>query len=123
MKRVICVIGLAVVSILILSSCSDPSSPHQIVTGMLVRVGGIATLETAQPLPLPGEIVALNAAAQQFTVATGTNGRFELSLPPGIYRLTGHSPPVSGETCRATRSVRVTTSKPVHNIWVVCSIR
>jgi hypothetical protein len=123
MKRVGCVIGAAALSISILSSCSRPSSPHQTVTGMLVRVGGIATLETAQPLPLLGEVVARNAAGQLFTAATGTNGRFELSLPLGAYRLTGHSPPVSGETCRATRSVRVTIRKPLHNIWVVCSIR
>jgi hypothetical protein len=123
MKRVCCVIGVAVVSILSSSSCSGPSSPHQTVTGMLVRVGGMATLEAAQPLPLPGEVAARNAAGQQFTAATGTNGRFGLSLPPGIYRLIGHSPSVSGETCRATLSVRVTTRKPLHDIWVVCSIR
>ena len=123
MKRVCCVIGAAAISISILSSCSSPSSSHQTVTGMLVRVGGPATLEAAEPLPLPGEVVARNAAGQEFTAATGKNGRFGLSLPLGTYRLTGHSPPVSGETCSATRSVRVTTRKPLRNIWVVCSIR
>jgi hypothetical protein len=123
MKRVCCVIGAAAIGISILSSCSSPSSPRQTVTGMLVRVGGLATLEAAEPVPLPGEVVARNAAGQEFTAATSKNGRFELSLPLGTYRLTGHTLPVSGRTCRATRSVRVTTRKPLHNIWVVCLIR
>ena len=123
MKQACCVIGAAAISILILSSCSGQSGPHQTVTGMLVRVGGPATLAASpKPVPLPGEVVARNTMCQQFTAAIGKSGRFELSLPVGTYRLTGHSPQVSGETCRASRSVRVTTPKPLHNIWVVCSI-
>jgi hypothetical protein len=123
MKRVCCVIGAAAIGISILSSCSSPSSPRQTVTGTLVRVGDLATLEAAEPVPSPGEVVARNAAGQEFTAASSKNGRFELSLPLGTYRLTGHTLPVSGRTCRATRSVRVTTRKPLHNIWVVCLIR
>jgi hypothetical protein len=123
MKQVCWVICAAAISILILSSCSGPSSPRQTVTGMLVRVGGPATLAAPpEPVPLPGEVVARNAMGQQFTAAIGKSGRFELSLPVGTYRLTGHSPQVSGETCSASRSVRVTAPKPRHNIWVVCSI-
>lgn len=89
---------------------------------MLVRVGGPAVTAPPKPVPLPGEVVARDAAGQQFTASMGNNGRFELSLPVGTYRLTGHSPQVPGETRRASRSVRVTASKPLHNIWVVCSI-
>ena len=59
---------------------------------------------------------------QQFSAAVGTSGRFELSLPVGTYRLTGHSPQVSGETCSASQSVRVTMPKPLRDILVVCSI-
>jgi hypothetical protein len=122
MKQACCVIGAAVISILILSSCSGRSGPHQTVTGMLVRVGGPAVTAPPKPVRLPGEVVARDAAGEQSTASIGNNGRFELSLPVGTYRLTGHSPQVPGETCRASRSVRVTTSKPLHNIWVDCSI-
>jgi hypothetical protein len=97
------------------------------VTGILIRVGGPATLSHPQNLlPLPGEVAARSAAGKQFTAATGTNGRFRLSLPPGTYRLTGHSPQVMVNNqqglCIARRAVRVTRRKPLHNIWVVCSI-
>jgi hypothetical protein len=123
MKRVCCVIGAAAISILILSSCSGQASPHQTVAGMLVRVGGPATLAAPpKPVPLRGEVVARNAMGRQFTAAIGKSGRFELSLPVGTYRLTGHSPQVSGETCSASQSVRVTTPRPLRNIWIVCSI-
>ena len=123
MKQVCCVIGAAAISMLILSSCSGQASPYQTVAGMLVRVGGPATLAAPpKPVPLRGEVVARNAMGQQFTAAIGKSGRFELSLPVGTYRLTGHSPQVSGETCSASQSVRVTTPGPLRNIWVVCSI-
>ena len=123
MKQVCCIIGAAAISILILSSCSGQPGPHQTVTGMLVRVGGPVTLAAPpKPVPLPGEVVARNAMGRQFTAAIGKSGRFELSLPVGTYRLTGHGPQVSGETCSASRPLHVTMPKPLHNIRVVCSI-
>jgi hypothetical protein len=65
------------------------------VTGVLVRTGGPAVIgRTQSAVPLPGEVVARNTAGEQFTSPTGQNGRFQLSLPPGAYRLTGHSPQV-----------------------------
>jgi hypothetical protein len=122
-KQVCCVTGAAAISILILSSCSGQSGPHQTVTGVLVRVGGPATLAAPpRPVPLPGEVVARNAMGRHFTVTIGKNGRFELSLPAGTYQLTGHSPQVSGETCRTPGPLQVTTLRPLHNIRVVCSI-
>jgi hypothetical protein len=78
------------------------------------------------PVPLPGTIIAKNTAGGQFTTTANNNGRFQLSLPPGTYRLTGHSAQVMAnnqqELCIATRTVHVTIRKPLHNIWVVCSI-
>lgn len=117
----------AVSSILILTGCSAQAGPLQSVTGLLIRVGGPATLSHPQNrLPLPGTVVARNTSGEQFTTTTGNNGRFQLSLPPGTYRLTGHSPQVmvnsQQEMCIATRTVRVTRRKSLHNIWVVCSI-
>ncbi len=124
MMRVCCVIAAAVASVSILVGCSGQSGPHQTVTGILVRVGGPAP---GSPVPLPGTVVAWNAAGKQFTTTTGKNGRFQLSLPPGTYRLTGHSPQVMGDgqqlLCDAAQTVHVTRHEPVHNIWVVCSIK
>ena len=76
-------------------------------------------------MPLPGTVVARNAAGE-FSTTTAKNGRFQLSLPPGTYELTGHSPQVMGDgqqmLCRAAKTVHVTTDKPVRDTWVVCSI-
>src|SRR5258707_7207774 len=94
MMRVCCVIAAAVASVSILVGCSGQSGPHHTVTGLLVRVGGPAP---GSPVPLPGTVVAWNAAGEQFTNTTGKNGRFQLSLPPDTYRLTGHSPQVMGD--------------------------
>jgi hypothetical protein len=71
-----------------LAAATKPGS-HQSVTGLLVRVGGPAP---GSSVPLSGTVVARNAADGQFTTTTGKNGRFQLSSPPGLYRLTGHSP-------------------------------
>lgn len=123
MKRVCCITATAVLSVSILTGCSDQPGPRQTVTGLLVRVGGPAP---GSPVPLPGTVVARSPAAAQFTTTTGKNGRFQLSLPPGTYRLTGHSPQVMGdgqqELCFAVRTIHVTRRIALHNIWVVCSI-
>lgn len=123
MRRACCGIVAAVVSVSILTSCTDQPGPHQSVTGLLVRVGGPAP---GSPVPLPGTVAARNAAGAQFTTTTGKNGRFRLSLPPGTYRLTGHSPQVIGdgqqELCLAGRTIHLTRRIPLHNVWVVCSI-
>lgn len=122
MRRVCCVAVAAVTSVSILAGCSDQPGPHQTVTGLLVRAGGPPP---GSPVPLPGTVVARNAGGQ-FTTTTGKNGRFQLSLPPGMYRLTGHSPQVMGDgqqqLCSAVRTIHVTRRIPLHNVWVVCSI-
>jgi hypothetical protein len=118
-------IGAACASILI--GCGGQAGPRQNVTGLLIRVGGPMTLSHQQNrLPLPGTVVAQNVTDGQFTATSGNNGWFQLSLPPGTYRLTGHSPQVivdgQQELCSAGGTVRVNSRRPVHNIWVVCSI-
>jgi hypothetical protein len=123
MTRVCRFIAVAVATVSILVGCSGQPGPHQTVTGLLVRVGGPAP---GSPVPLPGTVVARNTAGGQFTTTTGNNGRFQLSLPPGTYRLTGHSPQVMGgshqELCCAARTIHVTMRRSLHNIWVICSI-
>jgi hypothetical protein len=78
-------------------------------------------------VPLPGQVDARNAAGEQFTAATGKDGRFQLSLPLGTYQLTGRSPEVWGDgqemPCTAMRTLYVTKDKPIPNIQVVCSIQ
>jgi hypothetical protein len=127
MKRA-CAIAVGVaVSVSVLAGCSGQPADGQTVTGMLVRVGGPATQTGPPPsLPLPGTIVARNAAGQQFTATSGNDGRFELSLPPGRYRITGHSPQVwvnnQQMLCSAQNAIWVTKRRPVDNVSVVCSI-
>ena len=121
------VCSVVAASISILTGCSDQSGPRQTVTGLLIRVGGPVTVSQPQNrLPLPGTVVARNAEGEQFTTTTGKNGWFQLSLSPGTYRLTGHSPQVMidnhQEMCFAARTVHVTMRGPLHKIWVVCSI-
>jgi hypothetical protein len=127
MQRACRVIAAAAVSMLVLAGCSGHSGPRQTVTGLLIRVGGPVTPDHPQNrLPLPGTVVARNAAGGTFTATTGTDGRFQLSLPPGTYRLTGHSPQVivnnRQESCVALRPAHVTMRSPLRSIWVVCSI-
>jgi hypothetical protein len=117
----------AAASVLILAGCSGHSAGGQPVTGMLVRVGGPAGKSVPpSPLPLPGTIVARGAAGQQFTATAGNDGRFELSLPPGTYRLTGHSAQVwvnnQQMLCTAQAAIHVTKRRPLPKIWVICSI-
>jgi hypothetical protein len=127
MKTVYSVVAAAAASISILTGCSGQSGPRQTVTGLLTRVGGPVTVSHSQNrLPVPGTVVARDGAGEQVSTTTGTNGRFQLSLSPGTYRLTGHSPQVMvdsrQEMCLAARTVHVTMREPLHNIWIVCSI-
>jgi hypothetical protein len=114
-------------SVLILAGCSGQPAGSRTVTGTLVRAGGPAGKSgPPPPLPLPGTIVARNATGQQFTATAGNDGRFQLSLPPGTYRLTGHSPQVwvnnQQMLCTAQAAIHVTKRQPLRKIWVVCSI-
>jgi len=127
MKKKACRVAAGVAAGIFILGCSGQTADGQTVTGMLVRVGGPATLSgPPPPLPLPGTVVARNAAGQQFTATAGNDGRFELSLPPGRYRLTGHSPQVwvnnQQMLCSAQDAIHVTKRRPLHNIWIVCSI-
>jgi hypothetical protein len=118
--------GVAAIA-LILAGCGGQPAGSRTVTGVLMRVGGPAGLSgPPPPLPLPGTVVARSAAGQQFTATAGNDGRFELSLPPGTYRLIGHSPQVwvnnQQMLCTAQGAVHVPKRQPPPKISVVCSI-
>jgi hypothetical protein len=95
------------------------------VSGVFVIVGGPAP---GVRLPLPGRVVATNTAGRRFTGTVGKSGRFTMWLPPGTYRLTGHSPRVHAggrETrCAAAHPVRAQVGgSPTARVEVACSVR
>jgi hypothetical protein len=114
-------IALLLVGIAVLASCSGDPGYHQTVPGKFVRVGGPAP---GSPFPLPGTITARAATGETFTATAGRDGRFDLSLPPGTYRVTGRSPLIqSGQvTCAATRELHVSRGQAARPVTVVCSI-
>jgi len=91
------------------------SSPHGVVTGKLIEVGG--------PFPMrrlvPGHVTARGSASTQ-TVIVGRDGRYTLSLPPGVYHLTGQAGNVP---CFAERAIHVRPGKTIGGVVVVCTIR
>jgi hypothetical protein len=87
------------------------------IAGTLVRVGGPSP---GAPVALPGQVTARSSAGRRFTVTVGKSGKFVLSVSPGEYKLTGHSPLVSQETCMATKPVRVKTGQRVSGVEVIC---
>lgn len=104
-------IGLAV-----LTSCSGHQTQNSgIMTGTIQIVGGPAP-GTARGLP--GIVTATNGAGRQYSVKAYADGRFRLSLPAGIYAVTGKSP--LGCTMRSDVHVVARTLTP--GIRVFCSV-
>ena len=94
------------------------------VSGAFVMVGGPAP---GVRLPLPGCLVATNTAGRRFTGTVGKSGLFTMWLPPGTYRLTGHSPLVHAGghemRCAAAHLVRAQVGgRPAPRVEVVCSV-
>lgn len=133
MRAMRCALMAVAVITLITAGCAAQSTDHpaaaaeyrQVVTGTLWRVGGPAP---GTPVPLAGQVVARNEAGEQFTAVTTGNGRFQLLLPPGTYQLTSTSPQVSsgravGRLSGPAGAVLHVTSKPIHDVQIVFSIR
>ena len=128
-KPVYVSIGLAgngmVARTILYSLRASPAIGHPLriagtIAGTLVRVGGPAP---GAPFALPGQVTARSSAGRKFTAIVGKSGKFVLSVSPGDYKLTGHSPLVSQETCTATKPVRVKMGQRVSGMEVICSIR
>jgi len=98
--------------ILVLPACS---SPHGVVTGKLIEVGGPSPMRR----PVPGQVTAQGSAMTQ-TVTAGRDGRYTLSLPPGVYHLTGRAGSVS---CFAERAIHVRQGMTISGVVVICPIR
>ena len=120
-------IGLAgngmIARTILYSLLASPASGHPLqiagtIAGTLVRVGG----PNPGAVALPGQVTAKSSTGRKFTVTVGKSGKFVLSVSPGEYQLTGHSPLVRQETCMATKPVRVKTGQRVSGVEVICSI-
>jgi hypothetical protein len=96
----------------LLSACS---SPQGVVTGKLIEVGGPSPMRR----PVPGHVTAQGSAGTQ-TVVAGRDGRYTLSLPPGVYHLTGKAGNVA---CLVERAIHVRPGKTISGVFVVCPIR
>jgi hypothetical protein len=117
-------LGVSAMVVLALASCgSRPSRILGSIAGTLVRVGGPAP---GSALPLSGRVTAKNSAGLQFAATVTKSGRFVLSLPAGVYQLTGHSPMVHTNevemTCVALRPVHVKAGQATRGADVICSI-
>jgi hypothetical protein len=88
------------------------------VTGRLEGVGGPAP---GAPRPWPGTVSWRGPT--HGTVTVDAHGRFALSLPPGRYALTGHSPRYGDGAylCRASRALVVRVGAPAH-LNVLCQM-
>ena len=116
--------GIVARTILYSLRAATPSEALGSVTGSFVAVGGAAP---GLPRPLPGQVTAKNAAGHRFTVTVGKRGKFVLSLPAGVYQLTGRSPMVMVNgveaTCVLAQPVRVRAGKETRGVQVICPLK
>lgn len=97
----------------------DAIGTRLVVSGHLAGVGGPAP---GTPQPWPGTVSWTGPT--HGTVRVRADGHFSLSLPPGHYVLTGHSPRFGdgAYACQATHPVVVGTQGP-QRMDVFCQLR
>jgi hypothetical protein len=98
---------------------SDGVGSRVRVSGRLEVVGGPAP---GAPRAWPGTV--LWTGPTHGSVVVAGDGRFALSLPPGRYELTGHSPRYGAGDylCRARHTLVIQPGTPAH-LDVVCQMR
>jgi hypothetical protein len=96
-----------------------PSVKHVTVTGHLETIGGPAP---GTPRPLSGTVSW--SGRSNGTVDVAADGGFALSLAPGHYELTGHSPQYGDGTylCQSSKPLVVQRAEPAH-LDVYCQMR
>jgi hypothetical protein len=114
-------VAVLTVGIAVLAGCAGSPADQQAVSGTFMRVGGPAP---GSQVPLPGTITARAVTGQTFTASAGQSGRFTLSLPPGLYHVTGRSPLMQyGQAaCPATAELRVPRANSAGPVTVVCLV-
>lgn len=110
--------GSAVIIMVALAACSNQQATG-IIKGTIKIAGGPATAAAPGGVVrgIPGQVIATSPAGRKFTVKAQANGQFRLSLPPGMYRVTGKSP----RNC-TTGNVKVRTHTVTRSIRIVCPI-
>ena len=93
------------------AACSGQGPADGTVTGHLYGVGGPATISAPpSPRPWPGT-VTLSGPGVHRDVPVDASGTFSVTVPPGRYTVTGHSPLYGSGTylCQAAGVVTVTS--------------
>ncbi len=100
-------LGIAVGAALLLFGCGGSQSPGT-VTGHLYAGGG----PNPGARPLHGSVVAAGSGSR-YVVAVGSDGRYRLTLPPGGYTVTGHSPLYFGgnRPCAAEGTITIASGQ------------
>lgn len=107
------------------AATTTTAAPHGVVSGRLIMVGGPAFTE---PIPVGGTIEAHageDFSSQPIGVGTADDfGRFQMSLPPGPYNLSGRSQKFGGSRlpCMANGQVTVVAGASIE-ADVFCQIR
>jgi len=102
------------------------------VTGTFTRVGGPLGAAGTQPRPVPltGTLIFSAGHHRVVAVQVGKKGRFAVTLPAGIYVVSGRSPSLgevlaSGAVldppCTAPTPVNVAAGRTVH-VCLVCAV-
>ena len=124
MRKLGVVVVVEVTMALAACTSSPQSAPSGTVTGRFVAIGGL----TAVPRPLTGQVTAKTSTGRRFTVTVGKSGKFVLSLPAGLYGLTGRTPMVTVNGVEPTCGVweppvRVRAGKETRGVQVVCPLK
>ena len=101
----------------LLASCAG-SGKKGTVTGTLVMNVGLAPTK-----PVSGDVAATRADGSVVGQASvGADGRFKLSLPPGMYAFVGHSPLFNDgiQPCRPTTGSVIATADQTVEVNVEC---
>ncbi len=111
----ISLLGLALAAVCLagLTAACSGGPADGTVTGHLYGVGGPASVAAPpSPRPWPGS-VTLTAPGVDRDVPVGADGAFSVTVPPGKYTVTGHSPLYGSGAylCRATGPVTVTSGR------------
>ena len=90
------------------------------ILGTLEMVGGPAP---GLPRPVRGTVTATASSGNRCDVKVGDDGRFDLDLAPGVYRLTGRSPRFGGGRYPCAADGKVALAGPLIVANVICSVR
>ncbi|NJC70068.1 carboxypeptidase regulatory-like domain-containing protein [Planosporangium thailandense] len=111
---------VVVAALLGLAGCTG-SPGTGTLTGRFAASGGpLGLAGTAGPRPLHGS-VTVEGPGGRHVVATGSDGSYRLTLPPGTYSVTAEVPGGTGP-CQADRPVTVTSGR-TSRADVVCHVR